>query len=333
MRSLILLLVAIAVVSGLNADILGIRSCVNTLLGQYCSNRDLPLPHDDQLDAAVACNNSKRAADIAGDCAKESSNGLYCGVAHLYLRDVSSAYAACNNGSIGGSECSDECRNGLTALRTELGCCINTIYNGSGSASALFQPLFNDSLWSLCGVETVPTGGCPGGDEYTLPENPQSCTQMEFENKLLSLACTETIRDYLKGVSNCEAYYQYYLELCSVDDKNNFCALRYISDDIATYITPIGQTCNRSTDDCTSDCKSNLQKFVIANDCCVNSLYNSTFGAIGGLNDLFDVGLLDKCDVVNPGTCDAFTTDESGRMLASLGTFVFTLLLVLTLVA
>ena len=270
------------------------------------------------------------AADIAGECAKDSSNGLYCGVAHLYVMDVGSAFTACY-GSIGNSNCSDECKNGLTALRTELGCCINTIYNDSESTYDSFLPLFNDSLWSLCDVETVRTGGCPGGDEYTLPENPQqTCTESELGKKLLSLSCAEAIMDTLNDFGkqcDCDVYYQYYLDLCSVDDENNFCAVRNISDDIATYITPIGQTCN--TDDCSSACKSNLQKFVVEIDCCVNSLYNSTFGATIGLNDLFDVGLLDKCDVVNPGTCDVFTTDESGRMLASLGTFVFTLLLTL----
>ena len=338
MKSVIFLLVVLVIfadVSGDRVDISALQRCANLAESEvFCSNSKYTSIRDATLDAAIACNSARKAIEIAGECAMDTSNGLYCGAAHFYVPDITTALDACTPVS---ENCSDECRDSLVALRNDLGCCINTIYNHSDSTYVFYRPVFTYSLWSNCGVEPALAGGCPGGKDYTFsPE--RTCSYSELETEVLSLFCNQTSLSDFKNAfgreSECESYYLYFMDLCSVDADNNFCLANNIAEDIATYISPIVHTCDT---DCTPTCESNLQKLVMERDCCVHALHNSTLGEVVQLNNYFDINLLDYCDVVNPGTCDLFTPGPgpdkgSGRMLTSFGTVVVTLLF-LTLVA
>ena len=55
-------------------------------------------------------------------------------------------------------KCSDSCRRGLHQVRSELGCCLNSIYNNSFVGEHL--PFANYSLWSNCGLESESPGYC-----------------------------------------------------------------------------------------------------------------------------------------------------------------------------
>ena len=54
--------------------------------------------------------------------------------------------------------CSDDWKEGLRQVRSELGCCLNAIYNNSFVGEHL--PFANYSLWSNCGLETESPGYC-----------------------------------------------------------------------------------------------------------------------------------------------------------------------------
>ena len=72
--------------------------------------------------------------------------------------------------SLFSSSCSSSCRSSMIALRNELGCCLNTHYNGTlarvAPVSSFDQilPYFTNSFWSRCGVAT------PGTCESTLAD-------------------------------------------------------------------------------------------------------------------------------------------------------------------
>lgn len=54
--------------------------------------------------------------------------------------------------------CSDSCRDSLRQVRSELGCCLNAIYNNSFVGEHL--PFADYSLWSNCGLESETPGFC-----------------------------------------------------------------------------------------------------------------------------------------------------------------------------
>ena len=68
-------------------------------------------------------------------------------------------------GSVNGGTCSSSCRNSMFTLRNVLGCCINSLYNGTlirisptiQNADQLLS-FFTNSFWSRCGV--TPPGKC-----------------------------------------------------------------------------------------------------------------------------------------------------------------------------
>lgn len=337
MKGLVLLLVSsvsITVVVG-RVDLPTIKKCANMAFSKgVCSNSDLSSVRKGRLDVAIACNFSGNAAVFAGECAKDDSNGLYCGATQHYVKDVISATDTCSDIISDSSvNCSTECKNSLTALRNDLGCCINTIFNTSVSAHSSYMPLFTYSLWKSCGVETVLAGGCPGGDSYTFTPQ-RTCSYTELVIMVLEVSCTPAVISDLEDAVtseeiDCKSYMQYVRELCSVDSNNDFCLAGDITADMKDYITPITQNCDT---DCNSACKSDLENFAKDRGCCVRSLYNSTFAElrIEGilLNNSFDASPYGQCGVDDPGTCGVFSTQSgSGRMLTSLGMLASVLLL------
>ena len=56
-----------------------------------------------------------------------------------------------------GQPCSDYCRYSVEEIRTQLGCCVNNVFNTSAFGNDLRSlQVANDNLWGACGVERVP---------------------------------------------------------------------------------------------------------------------------------------------------------------------------------
>ena len=105
-------------------------------------------------------------AKVHVEICQVDSNGTFCSfnpgtsTALRFVQNCASSQAS--------SSCSASCRSSMIALRTEIGCCINTLYNGTLARVApvsMFNqvlPYFTNSFWSRCGVDT------PGTCESTL---------------------------------------------------------------------------------------------------------------------------------------------------------------------
>lgn len=119
------------------------------------------------LQTAVECNHDGWARHFANFCTM-NRNGTRCGTALAYHADLIRSFDTCR--SFGFTmNCSDQCRNELAIIRNDLGCCINAVLNYTGSPYAHLAPILSYSLWSSCGLETVPTNcSTEGTIPYTL---------------------------------------------------------------------------------------------------------------------------------------------------------------------
>ncbi len=135
---------------------------------------------------------AQRCMQISSGITVETlANTTGCGgVAKLHVEDCSTnsngEFCALNNeltlattmirncaGSVNGGTCSFSCRQSMLSLRNALGCCINTLYNGTAIRIAPTIPnadqllsFFTNNFWSRCSVS--PPGAC--ASTLLLPE-------------------------------------------------------------------------------------------------------------------------------------------------------------------
>lgn len=255
-----------------------LRRCAKVSVQRTCNN-NLNLIRD-RLETVVNCGESEAARFAANYCAKDEEADLYCGAAVTYSLDISTALFTCGASlhPVIRAECSNACRSSLLEIRSNLGCCINAFYNNS-QIYALVGPVLSYSLWSSCNVDP-PSSTCEGAQPFTLPNSPQqTCTYTE------NAGCRDDdideIREFVMGEPSCELYLQYNIEACSLDANSEACALG-LGTDIVSLSTVSGN-CNEAQS-CSSVCQESLQDFVNRRGCCVNTIYNSTFGQATGLN-------------------------------------------------
>ncbi len=237
-------------------------------------------------------------------------------------------YGTCVAAIQPGGQCSGECRNSLLAIRDELGCCINAFYNNT-ALYAVYNPVLSYPLWSRCNVEP-PNSTCDGEIPFTLPAAPlRICTLNEI------LACTEDsiegIRNSINGEPSCEVFLQYNLDVCSrMDASDDGACIVELGTDLAV-IPSLTSSCGaaRFTQSCSESCRESLEDFIERRGCCVNTLYNSTYSQVTGLNNsapfFQDNVVLDLCGVETPPlTCG---TDGLSLPLKS-----FTMMMLLPLI-
>lgn len=238
-----------------------------------------------QLDAAVNCTNLQYATYFSRVCSR-NPNGDTCGLIGAYHTDFLKIMSDC----VGSVNCSSNCRNLMQTLRDELGCCINAVYNYTGSFfEPILAPAFNYSLWSACGVEPV-VDTCTGELPFTLPPDSVSrCDLSMIQTRILSEWCHPTPFNNLRAVVNrhagCELFLEFQTDVCSLDKNGDYC---HSTAAHFNYVTAIMHNCNFSSDSCSPDCKRYYQGFANDHGCCVNAIFNSTFAAVQGQDyDIF----------------------------------------------
>ena len=299
--------------------------------------RDCPLDNNlftAHLDAALQCNNTNQARVFANLCSR-NENGTYCGATEAYQADLSKlTFIDCKDSIPSSAQCSSACRNALKTFRDNLGCCINAIYNFTGSGYEYYRPALSYALWSSCGIEPI-TSTCTGMRPFTLPTNPQqTCSFSQRLTRELELTCTpsnlDSLRSLLGSTDGCESYMQFVMSACSLDANGTFClAMNNQTADYNRFIFPLlmNDCVSNRTQSCSPVCKGLLEGFQNTRGCCVNALYNSTFTVATAQNyttsPLFaDEGLFNRCNVEPPPlTCEL----PSGSL--SLKAFIFMLLL------
>lgn len=281
----VVLLAAFSLVSGQrNTNITEVQRCANIAIGNGCSMSSITALINDTLHGSIACGSRKEAIQAANECGR-SSDGQYCGKAHLYQSDLNVLQDSCQSARQG-SSCSSDCSTKLSSLRSSLGCCINAVFNKSDSGYDQYLGLFTHDLWSLCGVQTVP-GTCSAGNtlSYTFTSQ-RTCNHTELQNTILKDYCITyrqtQIQNALRGISSCDPYIEYYNSVCSVDSSNKYCLsinnLTYIQQ---AYVDPIIMNCFAGNAlNCSSSCVNSLTVFKNDYGCCMNALFNSTFAEV-----------------------------------------------------
>jgi hypothetical protein len=280
-------------------DFTAYRGCVRRLFDDICTN-NIGF-YEDLVEILAGCGAEVNARLVANYCARdeEAQGGIVCGTAESYPALLGMTLGTCGV-AIGGGPCSSDCSNALMTIRNELGCCTNAFFNNTLYTS--LAPALSYSLWSRCGVEQ-PNSTCEGALPYTLATNPtRECTPDELNGCRVSDQAI--IQD--AAPAGCEDIIRYNMARCSHLDGSED---RLCFDQLATDLTPItgtipsiGTNCAPGT--CSNACESTLQSFVDNRGCCVNTLYNSTYTTVLGLDGLVsslqDGTLLDECGVKPP---------------------------------
>ena len=269
--------------------------------------------------------------DTAGLCTQDEDTGTYCGETQYYVQDLSHATSTCASAiSNTTTDCSPECKSSLQGLRDDLGCCINVFLNNTESpAYPFYQQLFDSTLWGLCDVPLVET--CP----IKLPDNlekivPRTCSDKELVAHPFEVLCASSV---VSGIDGCKYLNEYYRDICSFDEDGEYCINKDIVSHFSSYIFPIMRTCNASQE-CSEECKGLLQQFESDLGCCVNVLYNSTFGYIKSINAQFleTNNLFIQCNVEPPpSNCEVKGLSVSASKSLPIGIFSLLLLLIVTI--
>ena len=155
--------------------------------------------------------------------------GVYCAIATIQTTGEENAIlAACR-----GSNCTPQCRNLLTNIQNELGCCINVILNNYYIPPAYY------SLWASCGVELVRNDCMSTLIQRSISIDP-NCTSLSWG---LFTAPLATILEALTNENDSEIYSQVIHELCGVNEAGVPC---YAVDATAVFVNA-RSVCNTST--------------------------------------------------------------------------------------
>ena len=329
MNLFILLVIAanVAVISGIVVDEAELKQCAKEAVKQDCEDDNGRWMQHTVFRRQC---NATIAFDIAGLCTLDEETVTYCGETQYYVQDISEALSTCADEIYNvTNECSAECKNALEALRDALGCCINVFLNTTESpAYPFYRQVFGYPLWKLCDVQTVET--CPiqlpNGLGAIAPQ--RTCSATELAAYPFEALCIPSILN-----DDCKSLSQYYRDLCSVDDKGEYCINRNIASHYTSYINSIPTACN-DTRDCSTECKNLLQGFRNDLGCCANSLHNSTFGFVTATNARFleNNDLFMRCSVEPPPSqCEVKGLRGSASKNLPIGIFSLLLLLIVTI--
>ena len=197
------------------------------------------------------------------------------------------------------NSCPSTCRTSLETFKSELGCCINTVVNGteyrSGSAAVDYR------VWQLCGV-SLPAADCGNALDVNPPANVDNCSSLEhFKRRYTENLCLQSrgqpyVNAALKG--GCDVYVEgakFTVSLCSMNADNYPCGL----DDGAVTVDSV---CAGSNVTCRSACRDHLRNATINYGCCVN-FHNTTVFGPRPLSLSYDVWR--SCGLESPGFCES----------------------------
>ena len=311
-----------------NFDFAEFKRCARLSVERTCTNNFAYV--SDLLETLVNCGQEFSARVAARYCERDEQSGLYCGAAGAYTVDAGAASFFCGSALQPGGQCSADCRRSLMSIRDDLGCCIKAFLNGTATST----PVLSSTLWSICDLEP-PNSACVGELPFTLPTTPlQECTSDEIY--LCREADINEFRNSITGEpASCEVVLQASLDRCSHKDASDdgFCTDE-LGFDAALRIPSLASDCGvaipgRTPSACSSTCRESLEEFADRRGCCINTLYNSTYSVVTGLNytiTIFqDSTLFNLCDVDTP----PLTCTESDGSLPLKG---FTLMMLLPLI-
>ena len=202
-----------------------------------------------------------------------------------------------------GNSCTKECKDLLTFVREELGCCANVMLNSTSSAYANLD-MFKYSLWHKCSVETI-TEECAQSTVKLPQVDKKDCPVDVFLGELATIACKKTyIQPTLDAVvkkGGCKLIEQAVMEGCGVDKAGKYCTADegHAVDELEPLVTECSGDMN-----CSSSCAQHLKKFSGDFGCCTNTIFNNTLtGILTRRFDFFSYRKWAQCGVATPGIC------------------------------
>ena len=249
-----------------------LRRCQGIIYDQQCNNGQA----QETVNLGLRCNLPSLAIQAQNVC-RRNSDGLYCGLAINYIYEVDSIEETCATAIT--SSCTTQCRDLLMFIRNELGCCVNLIFN-STTNSLLFMPeVFNNSLWTTCGVAPV-TETCSSSSislDTTIDVDP-NC---DIAEEGIELTCTkrflDPVVDALEDAGDCQAYVGAVMEGCGVNEEGERCITQST---LFSQFTQAQVACSLTDTTCTEGCTQALEDFSDVGGCCVNNLFNGSLAGI-----------------------------------------------------
>ena len=149
-----------------NFNLTAYRGCVQHLYNNICTTNIAF--YKDLLEILVNCGASENARLASNYCARDEEADVYCGMAESYSALLGMTLDTCG-AAITIDNCSDNCRNTLKFIHSELGCCTNAFFNNT--LFLFYAPVLSYFLWSSCDVDQ-PNSTCDDALPFTIPANP-----------------------------------------------------------------------------------------------------------------------------------------------------------------
>ena len=259
------------------------------------------------VDIALDCNSyTSNARRFVGLCSR-NENGRFCFESqHLSFNYTNAVESNCPSlSSYLNYECSDSCRVALQNFKSNIGCCLNSLFNISADDS---RNKYNRAgLWSACSVS--PPSICQAST-LTLGSGTTSrnCSNAEaLEEFYTQIYCnSQSYQPVLDIYIQCESpHYEESVAICGLSERNQLCAVLFNN----SYPQAVYFQCQNYTQGCTPSCHAALNAFKAAMGCCVN-FYN-----ISGL-DFYNVtnpALWSACGIPTPGFCTSTLVSQPTR--------------------
>ena len=257
------------------------------------------------------------------------------------INSLMTVFASCS-ADLGVTTCSAACSTALETLQSNLGCCVNSIFNvtvdGGFSSPSAFAPVggyFDPSLWERCAVVRMPK--CPNVPSFTPGTRDTPCTDREATVAVTAYRCTQAnsqpVLDAINSDSNCQFFTTVLVDECGQPSNGDHCSVNALLNPRPDLLTTVFSSCfgfftTQST--CPgSPCTTAIEQFRDYWGCCVNEIYNTSLLAGLGASLPTDIALWDVCGVSSPGFCtstlmfgSASTEKAFGVMLISIAAAV-----------
>ena len=280
-----------------------LRRCLGIFQDQLCNNGLL----QEGIDLIFRCNLASLAVTIQDSC-RRNSNGLYCDLASTYVNEVNNIETTCATALTSG--CTAQCSNLLMLIRSELGCCINLVFNST--ANVFFSPeAFSNSLWTTCGVAPVTeTCSSPISLDTTIDIDPNCDIAEERIELICARRFLEPIFDALEDAGDCQAYLGATMELCGVNEEGEWCSnLDRDPESSHSQLLRTQHMCSLSNTTCTEECMQALQNISDVGGCCANSFFNGSLTL--PRYDFLSFEFWSNCGVDTLGTCEVRLIDAT----------------------
>ena len=260
------------------------------------------------VDSSLGCNDGLDAARRDVGLCSRNKNGQFCYHFDLrrqqfynYARNVSLNCPSLS--SYSNYECTDLCRVSLQNLSSNLGCCLNSIYNISTS-----NYWTNGDLWAACSVNSPDF--CRNSTLTLTLRNVTANRNCSEIYSHMPLYCNaqyfKPLLDIYKQCRN--PVYEMFTILCGLNENNQLCVQFQNS---SLQLVTIQSQCHDYVHGCTHSCHTAINTFKTTLGCCVNiynasqynyEYYNITIREYNG-TDPTDPDLWSACGIPTPGFC------------------------------